>query len=403
MYYPQPGENVVPSRSNQEKEQRILIVDDNQAMRKMLESMLTTLGYFNIASAVNGELAWQKVINEDIDIIVSDLIMPTLDGLEFLSRLRESKDYYNIPFIMVTGADQKSDFINTVQSEVDFYLIKPVTPMIMEEALHQVYLQQHSSNPYLKAIHSGKHNMIHKKYTEALQHFTLAQSLEPLFAKPYYCLGKISSLLGKETDAEQYYKKCLKIEDNYINAIIELADIYTKRHDFKNMLLFLNKAIEVSPGNFQLYVNMGLAYYNLDNDTEAKYYLQKAGKLAKSNKTHVKVVIDALINATLLEEADYLYGTRLQDDDDDNTVKFWNQLGLKAKSVGLFEKAKQFYMASLKIRPQNKVINFNMALLLVEQKEYDGALAYISKALRLHPNFKAGHELKDAIQQLMKR
>jgi tetratricopeptide (TPR) repeat protein len=104
----------------------------------------------------------------------------------------------------------------------------------------------------------------------------------------------------------------------------------------------------------------------------------------------------------LLEEADYLYGTRLQKDDDE-TVKFWNRLGLKAKSTGNFSKAKQFYMAALKIRPQNKVINFNMALLLVEQQEYDGALAYISKALRLHPNFKAGHELKDAIEQLMGR
>ena len=378
------------------------MVDDNQAMRKMIESMLTTLGYFNIATAVNGKLAWEKLVEDKIDIVISDLIMPTLDGLGFLCLLRESKEYYDIPFIMVTGVDQKADFINTVQSEVDFYLIKPVTPLILEDALHQVYLQQHVGNPYLKAIHSGKHKMIHENYTEALEHFALAQSFEPLFAKPYFFLGKISVQLDKETDAENYFKKCLEIEDNYINAIIELAQIYTNRNDFKNMLFYLQKAIEVSPGNFQLFVNLGRAYYNLNKNYEAKIYLQKAGKLAKNNKDNVEIVVNALIEATLLEEADYLYGMRLQDDDDE-TVKFWNKLGLKAKSIGDFSKAKQFYMAALKIRPQNKVINFNMALLLVEQQEYDGALAYISKALRLHPNFKAGHELKDAIQQLIRR
>jgi two-component system chemotaxis response regulator CheY len=387
---------------DKEKQQRILVVDDNQAMRKMIESMLTTLGFFNIASAVNGEAAWDKVISDDIDIIISDLIMPNLDGLGFLCRLRESKEYFNIPFIMVTGADQRSDFINTVQSEVDFYLIKPITPKVLEDALHQVYLQQHSSNPYLQAVHSGKHNIIHENYAEAKDHFSLAQSLEPGFAKPYFFLGKISILMEQEKEAESYFKKCLEIEEHYINAIIELADIYTKRNDFKNMLLYLNRAIEVSPGNFQLFVNIGTAYFNLNKLAEAKKYLLKAAKLARSGKKDVQVVVDAMIDASLLDEADYLYGTRLQDEDD-NTVKFWNRLGLKAKGLGWFDKAKHFYMAALKIRPQNKVINFNMALLLVEQKEYDGALAYISKALRLHPDFKAGHELKDAIKQLNNR
>ena len=390
------------SAEEKEKQQRILVVDDNQAMRKMIESMLTNIGYFNIATAINGEIAWQKVIDDDIDIIVSDLIMPTLDGLGFLCRLRESKEYYNIPFIMVTGADQRSDFINTVQSEVDFYLIKPVTPQVLEDALHQVYLQQHASNPYLQAVHSGKHEMIHEHFEEALAHFTLAQSLEPSFAKPYYFLGKISIQLGNDIDAEHYFKKCLVIEDNYINAIIELADIYTKRHDFKNMLLYLKEAIEVSPGNFQLFINLGTAHFNLGHHTEAKENLLKAGKLARSSKDNVRKVVDAMIMATLLDDADYLYGTRLQEEDDD-TVKFWNRLGLKAKALGWFDKSKYFYMAALKIRPQNKVINYNMALLLVELKEYDGALAYIGKALRLHPQFKAGHELKNAIEQIVGR
>lgn len=394
----QTGEQVPPS--SKERQQRILVVDDNQAMRKMIESMLTTLGYFNITSAVNGEAAWSKIKTDKIDIVVSDLIMPNLDGIGFLSRLRESKEHYDIPFIMVTGADQRADFINTVQSEVDFYLLKPITPLVLEEALHQVYLLQHSSSPYLNAVHTGKHKMIHGKYDDAFLYFTLAQSLEPSFAKPYYFLGKIASLRGDDLDAIHFLKRCLDIEEMYISAIIELADIYTRRNDFDNMLLYLKKAITVSPGNCQLFVNMGMAHYNLEQVYEAKLYLEKAAKMAKSDRAKVQIVLDAMIEATLLEEADYLYGTRLEDEDED-TVAFWNRLGLKAKALQRLPQAQKFYMAALKLRPKNKVVNFNMALLLVELKEFDSAVAYINKALRLDPEFKAGQELHRAIQQLI--
>ena len=199
--------------SNKKKfQKRILVVDDNQAMRKMLESMLTNLGYLNISSAIDGVGGMEKILEGEIDIVISDYIMPRLNGLGFLHRIRSSKEFFDLPFIMVTGADNWGDFINTVQAEVDSYLIKPVTLVRLEEVLDQVHYHQQSTSPYLKAIHAGKHCYINKEIDKAFKHFLLAQAIEPTFAKPYFYLGQISMEKGKTADAEKFFKKCLGIK-----------------------------------------------------------------------------------------------------------------------------------------------------------------------------------------------
>lgn len=383
--------------NNKKYYKRILVVDDNLAMRKMLEGMLTSLGYQDISSAIDGESGWEKILEGGIEIVISDYVMPRLDGLEFLHRIRSSKEFFNLPFVMITGADNWGDFINTVQAEVDNYLIKPVTGDRLEEVLNQVHYQQQSTNPYLKAIHAGKHCYLLKELAKAFKHFLLAQAIEPQLAKPYYYLGQISKEQGKLADAEKFFKKCLEIESNYINAIIGLAEIFSQQNDYPQMITYLQQAVKVAPSNMDLYLELARAAYMLEDLAETRKSLKKAAKIAKSKSEAVKKVIDAYVECGMFDEADYLFGTKLQDDDDE-TVRFWNRLGLKAKERGDYQKSKFFYLSALKIRPQAKEVNFNIAILLYEQGDYESAMAYTSKALRLHPDFPQAKELMSSLR-----
>ncbi|MBU1640140.1 MAG: response regulator [Proteobacteria bacterium] len=376
---------------------KILIVDDNLAMRKMLEGMLTSLGYKDIYSAIDGESGWEKILEGDIEIVISDYVMPRLNGLEFLHRIRSSKEFFDLPFIMITGADNWGDFINTVQAEVDSYLIKPITPVRLEEVLNQIHCQQKSTSPYLKAIHAGKHCYINQEMAKAFKHFLLAQAIEPTLAKPYYYLGEISKNHGKTADAEKFFKKCLEIEGNYINAIIGLADIYSLHNDYPQMITSLSNALKVAPTNLDLHLGLARASFMLGDLMNARKSLSQAAKIAKSNRDSVMKVVDAYVAYGMFDEADYLFGKKLEDDDNE-TVKFWNRLGLKAKENGDFQKSKYFYLSALKLRPQSKEVNFNIAILLYEQGEYDNSMAYASKALRLHPDFLEAQQLINALR-----
>jgi len=385
-----------------DKKRRILVIDDNMPMRKMLESMLTNLGLDNVAVAIDGEAGWQVIQDDDIDLVICDYLMPKINGLELLNLIRESKEYFNLPFIMITGADQRGEFVNTLQAEVDSYLIKPVTADILEESILQVFAQQKSTSPYLKAVHTGKHNYIHGKLDQALKNFLLAQAIMPGLAKPYYYLGRINRELGDDDKAEGFLLHCLDLEGGYINAIIELAGIYTSRKDYPQMYKYLQLALEVSPDNIDVYLDLATAALKLDDMAGVRSHLKKASKLAKNQRQEVEKVVDAYITAGLLEEADYLYGKRLEGDNNEETVKFWNRLGLVAKKMGKLDKAKNFYLSALRLIPQSKAVNYNIALLLFEIGEPENATAYLSKILRIHPNFKQADDLMRMLRKQLK-
>jgi two-component system chemotaxis response regulator CheY len=146
------------------KKSNILIVEDNQAMRKMLESMLIELGYHNYSSAGNGLKAWERIQEGDIDVVLSDYLMPEMNGLELLRLIRQTRKFYDIPFIMITGADRRGDFMRSVQAEVDYYIIKPANISQLEDMLKKVIAHKKYPTEYDKSISNGKYFFLNKEY-----------------------------------------------------------------------------------------------------------------------------------------------------------------------------------------------------------------------------------------------
>ncbi len=82
---------------------KVLVVDDSGTMRVMFKQMLNKAGFENIVMAVNGEDGMEKVKSEKPDLVVSDWNMPKKDGLEFLTELRQTEEFRDLPFIMATA------------------------------------------------------------------------------------------------------------------------------------------------------------------------------------------------------------------------------------------------------------------------------------------------------------
>ena len=78
----------------------VLIVDDDPDVLNMLERMLKNLAY-NTFVAANGEIAIDIILKNKVDVVVSDLVMPEMDGMELLKRVKSQKR--DIPFVMITG------------------------------------------------------------------------------------------------------------------------------------------------------------------------------------------------------------------------------------------------------------------------------------------------------------
>ena len=100
---------------------KILIVDDEKEIRELLEIYLQNEGY-NVIKASDGKEALDIFNNEEIDLLVLDVMMPNMDGLEVCKRIRESK---NVPILMLSAKSEDMDKIQGIMTGADDYMTKP--------------------------------------------------------------------------------------------------------------------------------------------------------------------------------------------------------------------------------------------------------------------------------------
>lgn len=106
---------------------RILVVDDNQGYLNLMGDLLRDYGY-DVFLAEDGKQAREFVEEQKVDLIISDVFMPTLDGVRFHSYVREFTEAAEIPFIFVSGYNDEYTRNVVVDSHLDFFFSK-TTPV----------------------------------------------------------------------------------------------------------------------------------------------------------------------------------------------------------------------------------------------------------------------------------
>lgn len=102
---------------------RVLIVDDNSDMRKHIRSLLEK--QFNVITAPNGREALQLIKSEQPDLVLSDVMMPVMDGIQLLKAVKEDPATSNLPIILLTARAGEESKIEGFDTGADDYLVKP--------------------------------------------------------------------------------------------------------------------------------------------------------------------------------------------------------------------------------------------------------------------------------------
>ncbi len=114
---------------------KVLVVDDFATMRKIIKNVLKQINLENVVEAENGKHALEVLKKEDIDLIISDWIMPEMTGIDFLKACKEDDAIKSVPFLMVTAEAQKDCIMEAIKSGVDNYIVKPFTPEKLQGAI----------------------------------------------------------------------------------------------------------------------------------------------------------------------------------------------------------------------------------------------------------------------------
>ena len=103
--------------------ERILVVDDDQGVRDALSEFLLSLGY-SVVAVESGEEALSEFDRGEFDIVMADLIMPNMDGMELLRRVRDMKNT-DVIFLMITGHPSIGTAVEAINRGADDYITKP--------------------------------------------------------------------------------------------------------------------------------------------------------------------------------------------------------------------------------------------------------------------------------------
>ena len=116
---------------------RTLIVDDQASIRRVVRAYLETVQKCEVAEAVNGVDAIRQLMRSSFDLIITDLVMPEMTGLELLGYVRRHAAFRQIPVIMLTSQGDESDRRKAIALGVNDYLVKPFAPLSMKAVVEK--------------------------------------------------------------------------------------------------------------------------------------------------------------------------------------------------------------------------------------------------------------------------
>ncbi|MFZ9770498.1 MAG: response regulator transcription factor, partial [Vulcanococcus sp.] len=120
---------------------RLLLVDDEPGLRTAVQAYLEDEG-FQVTTAVDGEDGWVKAQELLPDVVISDVMMPRLDGYGLLRKLREDERLGGTPVIFLTAKGMTADRIEGFQAGCDDYIPKPFDPDELVARVHNVVRRQ---------------------------------------------------------------------------------------------------------------------------------------------------------------------------------------------------------------------------------------------------------------------
>lgn len=129
----------------------ILIADDSRTQRRIFSMELSSLGFTNILQATDGQIAIDMVRSNALDLVLLDMEMPELDGLEVLSLIKSDERFKALPVIVISGADEMSKAVKCIEMGAEDYLPKPFDPILLRARIFSSLEKKRLKN--LDALH----------------------------------------------------------------------------------------------------------------------------------------------------------------------------------------------------------------------------------------------------------
>lgn len=195
----------------------LLVAEDDVSLRTIVSTKLKQEGY-DVVAVTNGEQALDVLDNRHVDLLITDIMMPDMDGFELVTLLRGTK--HHLPILMMTAQVQLESLEKAFQLGVDDYVVKPIR--LTELSLRVKALLRRSQLESQKIIRLAHVNLHYDSLTVEDQHSGELQNFQP---KEFYVLFKLLShpnkIFTRVDLMEEFWYGADDIDERVVDACIK--------------------------------------------------------------------------------------------------------------------------------------------------------------------------------------
>jgi len=213
-------------------EKPILVVDDEKNIRLTLVEALSSL-QTEIDTAINGEEALAKLKEKDFSLILLDLKMPGMDGMEVLRKLRKIRP--DIKVIIITAYGTIDSAVEAMKLGAVDFIQKPFVPKeiraLASRVIDREKLDEQQAKDYATYIELSKKSIGKRHFGAAIEHVKKAISLDPSRPEAFNLLGILKEIHGDYHEALEHYRAALSLDPTYEAAKRNLTRITQSKHE----------------------------------------------------------------------------------------------------------------------------------------------------------------------------
>lgn len=199
--------------------QTVMIIDDDPSMLWFVSEIF--MDKYNVWSFSNAREALDSLEQKQPDLIISDVMMPEIDGLSFAQKIKQSKLWSHIPLILLSALHHEDEQVKGIEAGAEAYVTKPFNVKYLEKVVYRLIKREADLKEYYSSIFSSfkveNGNCIHKEDQEFLD--KVIEVIDRNIANPELSVELLSSDLGYST--RQFYRKLKSITEKSPADIIK--------------------------------------------------------------------------------------------------------------------------------------------------------------------------------------
>jgi len=373
-------------------EMTVLIVDDMPNMITTIRSIMKVLGFGKrFIAAGNGEEAWRILKKEAIDMAILDYNMPIVTGSELLSRIREDRDLRDLPVVMVTAYAHKEFVAEAAESEIDAYVLKPVTVKVLGDKVLSVIENANSPPPMVYHLKEARKFEDDGDIDAAIGEARLAMEANPRSSRPLRELGYYYFKKNDLKKAEKWLLKAAQMNSLDVFAFHYLGELYLKRNEIEEASKYFDKAMSISPRHVARGIRFGKILVQRQRIEKAIQVFEKAIKLSGNDLELREEIANFCI-----EEGAKEYGARLLEfivRADPTRKDLLFKLGVALEEIGKHSKALTYLTRAEKEERDNPDIKVHLARVYLALGRPIRAEKALKEILKADPKNKKAMEL----------